>query len=259
MTNTLNFVDEIFESKYTVTNKKSRKERREKNKHQSQAQKSANVLNLKEITPKTINQKNVFKSYGYGNNIVCHGSAGTGKTYITMYLALQDILYNENFKKLIIIRSAVQGRQIGFLPGSDKEKMAVYEEPYKAICADLMQNKSAYDLLKAKGQLFFESSSFLRGMTFDDSIILLDEAQNFTTQELETVITRIGVNSKIIICGDTKQNDLVQSKYDVSGLYEVMKIFQRMKSVDIIEFNVNDIVRSGFVKEFLIAKESLNI
>lgn len=242
---------EASSSKYPNSKKKTRKERREK----ILPQQKPIILKLKEISPKTINQKNVFKSYGFGNSLVCHGSAGTGKTFITMYLALRDIIENETNQKLILIRSAVQGRQIGFLPGTDKEKIAVYEEPYKAICADLFNNKSAYDMLKTKDIISFESSSFLRGMTFDNSIIIVDECQNATSQELSTIFTRVGTNSKILICGDTKQNDLVQSKYDVSGFHDELKILRKMKSIDIIEFNVNDIVRSGFVKEYLIAKE----
>ena len=220
-----------------------------------------NIVNkkfsMKKITPMTLNQERVTKAYHAGKNLANIGSAGTGKTYLSMALALEEVLENEEYTKLIIIRSAVQSREQGFMPGSLNEKMGYYETPYIDIVNDLFGRGDAYQILKQKGMLQFMSTSFVRGLTFDNAIIIVDECQNMTYQELDTVMTRVGEGSKIIFCGDMKQDDLKISKHraDVSGLKDFVRVISKMSAFSVVEFTVDDIVRSGIVKEYLIVKE----
>lgn len=213
------------------------------------------TLNIKHIKPLTENQQLTFDSYYSGKHLLLTGSAGTGKSFLSLYLALSDLLNKDtDYKKIIIIRSAVQGRDIGFLPGSAKEKMKAYEVPYKQICNDLLGRGDAYELLQKKGMIEFECTSFLRGITFNDAIIIMDEMQNATFEECSTILTRTGKNCKLFVCGDTRQNDLTKSKYDISGFGRIIKILEHenMKNYfDSIIFTPNDIVRSGLVKSFL--------
>jgi phosphate starvation-inducible protein PhoH and related proteins len=220
-----------------------------------------NIVNkkfsMKKISPMTLNQERVTKAYQAGKNLANIGSAGTGKTYLSMALALEEVLENEEYTKLIIIRSAVQSREQGFMPGSLNEKMGYYETPYIDIVNDLFGRGDAYQILKQKGMLQFMSTSFVRGLTFDNAIIIVDECQNMTYQELDTVMTRVGESSKIIFCGDMKQDDLKISKHraDVSGLKDFVRVISKMSAFSVVEFTVDDIVRSGIVKEYLIVKE----
>lgn len=211
-------------------------------------------MSLKSIIPKTETQKKVFKSYGYGNNIVLHGTAGTGKTFLSMYLALEDVYNEKLYSTIKIIRSAVPTRDIGFLPGKSNEKTEVYETPYSEICGELFGRKNAYDVLKNNGSLEFVSTSFLRGMTFRNSIVIIDEIQNMSFQELDTIMTRIGENCKVLLCGDFKQSDHIKSsdKQDVKKFLEILK---RVNGIDFIEFTVKDVVRSGFCREWILACE----
>lgn len=213
---------------------------------------------LQKIAPITEGQKIVVEDFDRGLNLVLMGSAGTGKTFLSLYLALNSIVKNNKNtgpSKIIIIRSVVATRDIGFLPGSIKEKMAAYEEPYKGIFSELFDRGDAYEVLKSKGIVEFCSTSFLRGTTIKDAFIILDETQNCNYEEIRTIITRVGKNSRLILCGDTKQNDLYRSKYDVSGMEEIVTVLERMKEFEIIEFNSDDIVRSDLVKSFIIAEE----
>lgn len=216
---------------------------------------------LVSFKPKTQPQKQFVESY-YAQVpiIVQQGSAGTGKTAIALYCALSEVLDKSTvFSKVVLVRSAVQARDIGFLKGSEEEKNEAYEMPYKALCNELLTFKSNnYENLKAKGLVEFYNTSFLRGITLDESIIIVDEFQSLTYHELSTIMTRTGINSKIIFCGDIKQNDL-HRKNDVSGLGQFMKVLERMPShtYDIITYRPQDIVRSGIVKEFLLAEESM--
>jgi phosphate starvation-inducible protein PhoH len=205
----------------------------------------------------TKNQEKVVRAYKDGYHIANIGSAGTGKTYLSLAIALEDVLENENYEQLIIIRSAVQSREQGFMPGSLTEKMGYYETPYQDIVNDLFGRGDAYQILKGKGMLKFMSTSFVRGLTFDNAIIIVDECQNMTYQELDTVITRVGESSKIIFCGDMKQDDLKISKHraDVSGLKDFVRVISKMNDFTVIEFTTEDIVRSGLVRQYLIAKE----
>jgi phosphate starvation-inducible PhoH-like protein len=214
---------------------------------------------IKKIDPMTKNQRNLFQSYINEKNILAVGSAGTGKTYISLYLALKDVLQKGQYKEVIIVRSAVQSREQGFMPGGINEKMANFEQPYVDIVNDLFERNDAYQILKQKALVRFMSTSFIRGLTFNDAIIVVDECQNMRADELRAIITRVGDNSKIIFCGDTKQDDLECSKnrMDVSGLRHFKKIIEKMSSFNIIQFTVDDVIRSGVVKEFILAEEEL--
>lgn len=216
---------------------------------------------MKRIEPITETQAALFNSYRDGKNILAIGSAGTGKTYISLYLALKDVMARNQYKEIIIVRSSVQSREQGHMPGDAKEKMAHFEAPYIDIVNDLFERNDAYQVLKQKGMVRFMSTSFIRGLTFNDALIIVDECQNLRWDELRTIMTRVGENSKIIFCGDTKQDDLACSKnrLDVSGLRHFKKVIDKMSTdcFATIEFTIADIVRSGLVKEFIIAEESI--
>ena len=173
------------------------------------------------------------------------------------YLALKDVLEKGEYEKVVIIRSAVQTREQGFVPGTLEQKEAIFELPYIDIVNDLFSRKDAYQILKQKDMIRFTTSSNIRGLTFDNSIIMVDECQSMNYHELDTIITRVGESSKIIFCGDTKQDDLATSKNkaDTSGLYDFLKVINQIASFEVINFGVDDIVRSGLVKEYIIAKE----
>lgn len=216
---------------------------------------------LNPIYPKTDNQQKTFDYYREGNNLFLHGCAGTGKSFITLWLALREIEDKRSTKrKLVIIRTAQPSKQIGFLPGSEAQKLEVYEAPYRSICSELYHRDDAYDILKKKGLIEFHGTSFLRGTTIDDAVILVDEVQNMSYQELRTVITRVGENSRIIFCGDTKQDDLTSERFkETSGLIEISKVFNKMDGIEIVQFEIEDIVRSGFVKQFIMAEYKLGL
>ncbi len=218
-------------------------------------------LSLKDIGPITDNQISTFQAFDKGNNLFLHGCAGTGKTFISMYLALKEIEGGRSRRhKLVIIRTAQSSKDIGFLPGDEKRKLEVYEAPYKAICAELYHRDDAYEILKQKGIIEFHSTSFLRGTTIDDSIILVDEVQNQRYVELRTVLTRTGDRSRVILCGDTKQDDLTSDRYkESSGLSDMMKVFNKMGHMTTVQFEIDDIVRSGFVRDFIIAENELGL
>ena len=216
-------------------------------------------FSMRPIHPITDTQADLFDDYKQGYNICAVGTAGTGKTMCAMYLALSDVLQRGEYEKVVIIRSAVQTREQGFMPGSKAQKEEVFEGPYNDITNDLFGRGDAYKILKTKGMLEFMTSSFVRGLTFDNSIIIVDECQSMTYHELDTIITRVGESSKIIFCGDTKQDDLQQSRNraDISGLYDFVRVLNNIPSFDVVNFTVNDIVRSGLVKEYILAKEQL--
>lgn len=216
-------------------------------------------LALKKINPLTENQKLAFQAYGRDKSVLLHGLAGTGKTFISLYLALEEVLSKDSpYKKIVIIRSVVPTRDMGFLPGNAKEKTKAYEGPYYAICNELFGRGDAYDILKNKGTIDFISTSFIRGMTFNNTIIIVDEINNLNFHELDSVITRIGHHCKLMLCGDFRQSDLPKQS-ERQGLISFMKILRHMKNFDYVEFNEDDIVRSGLVKEYIIAKDRLGI
>lgn len=210
---------------------------------------------LGEIDPKTENQEKIFDTFEDENKecIVIHGYPGTGKTFVSLYLALSEIdLYPELYDRILILRSAVATRNIGFLPGNSKEKMQEFESPYADIVNQLYNRGDAWTVLKNKNQIDFASTSFLRGKTFDRTIVILDEFQNLSFHELHTVITRIGENTKLVLIGDTGQDDLTSERFhETSGGKKMMEVLSRMKEVEVIEMDENDIVRSGFVKSYI--------
>lgn len=210
-----------------------------------------NHLELKQIQPITENQQIVFDAYQDEMNLVLHGTAGTGKTFSALYLALDEVLKGKSLRnKIYIVRSATQTKDMGFLPGNLKQKMQEYENPYRSTCKELFGRADAYDLLKQKGIIEFVSTSFLRGETFNDAIIIVDEIQNAEFREIHTIMTRIGNNSRIILSGDLKQNDL-HKKNETTGLPRAFKLLRKMNDCfTIVEFTIADIVRSGLVKRW---------
>ena len=212
------------------------------------------------VNPVTDNQKRAFQEYKNNKNLFLYGAAGTGKTFITLYLALQEVLKNETkYDCVYLVRSAVPTREIGFLPGDEEDKTALFQVPYQNMVKFMFEqpNEQAfsilYDRLKNQGSLMFLTTSFLRGITLDNAIIIVDECQNLSFHELDTIITRVGMDSKIMFCGDVFQSDLVKSS-EREGLHHFMKILRGMDSFANIEFTLGDIVRSGMVKEYLISK-----
>ena len=212
---------------------------------------------LKAFDPLTTNQQKFFDAYARGDYfLMLCGSAGTGKTFIALYKSIQEILdRSSSFQRVVIVRSAVQSRDLGFTPGSVEEKMSLYEQPYMQICHTLFGRRDAYDALKECGRIEFISTSFIRGMSYDDAVIIVDECQNLTWEELSTIMTRVGYRSKIIFCGDYKQTDLYRNNKDKSGLTKFHTVAKSMTSFTNIEFTTEDIVRSSLVKDFLIAVE----
>jgi phosphate starvation-inducible protein PhoH len=214
------------------------------------------IDDLKTFDPLTENQKKFFNAYKTGDYFIAlHGVAGTGKTFCALYKAIEEVLDKSNpFNKIIVVRSAVQSREIGHLPGDVNEKMEIYQQPYRQICETLFGRRDAWDRLEEQHHIEFISTSFIRGMSFDDAIIIVDEMQNMTYEEIDTVMTRVGYRSKIIWCGDYRQTDLNKKKNDVSGILKFFDIAMHMKSFTRIEFEVDDIVRSSLVKDYIIAK-----
>ena len=218
---------------------------------------------LIDIEPLTDNQKKLFDSYAEGKHLVAYGAAGTGKTFITLYNALADVLDDRTpYEKIYLVRSLVSTREIGFLPGDHDDKASLYQIPYKNMVKYMFQMPTdpdfemLYGNLKQQETISFWSTSFIRGTTLDNCIVIVDEFQNLNFHELDSIVTRIGENSKIMFCGDATQTDLIKTN-EKNGIIDFMKILNVMPSFDIIEFGINDIVRSGIVKEYLVAKMEL--
>ena len=220
---------------------------------------------LVDITPLTENQETLFSDYKHDKNIFAYGAAGTGKTFIVLYNALRDVLdENSPYSKIYIVRSLVSTREIGFLPGDHEDKSALYQIPYKNMVKYMFEMPSDADFemlygnLKQQETISFWSTSFIRGTTLDDAIIIVDECQNLNYHELDSIITRVGENTKIHFCGDATQTDLTKT-YERNGILDFMKILQQMPSFATIEFGVEDIVRSGLCKEYLTTKLALGM
>ena len=227
--------------------------------------KEINNSNFVNIKPITDNQKLVFDSWKKGKNQFLFGAAGTGKTFISLYLALKDVMdLKKPYDKVVLVRSLIPTREIGFLPGDEEDKAALYQVPYQNMVQFMFEApneqafNSLYERLKGQGTLFFLSTSFLRGLTFDNTIIIVDECQNLNFHELDTIITRVGQDSKIVFCGDFDQTDLVHNN-EKNGLHNFLRILEEMDEFNCLEFSIGDIVRSGFVRSYLINKIKLGI
>ena len=228
-------------------------------------QKEITYSQLNQIKPVTDSQKVVFDTWKKGLNQFLFGCAGTGKTFVSLYLALSEVLKNDTpFDKVVMVRSLIPTREIGFLPGDEEDKSALYQVPYSNMMQFMFEqpNEQAfsmlYDRLKAQGSFYFLSTSFLRGLTFDNSIIIVDECQNLNFHELDTIITRVGQDSKIMFCGDFGQSDLTKMN-EKNGLMDFLQILQEMQEFNCTEFDIGDIVRSGFVRSYLIQKTKLGM
>jgi len=227
--------------------------------------KPINSEQLTEIKPLTDNQKLVFDAYENNKNLFLYGCAGTGKTFIAMYLALKEILSNKTaYEKLYVVRSLVPTREIGFLPGDHEDKAHLYQIPYQNMVKYMFKMpddpafEMLYDNLKAQETISFWSTSFLRGTTLDYAIVLVDECQNLNFHELDSIMTRVGNDSKIIFAGDIAQTDLVKTN-EKNGILDFMKILEIMDEFANIEFDVNDIVRSGLIRNYIITKLQIGL
>jgi predicted ribonuclease YlaK len=235
------------------------------NRGMKRSKKAINADLLLDIDPLTENQEKLFASYNNQKNLVAYGAAGTGKTFITLYNALKDVLDERSpYEKIYIVRSLVATREIGFLPGDHEDKSSLYQIPYKNMVKYMFQmpDDAAFEMLygnlKTQGTISFWSTSFIRGTTLDNAIIIVDEFQNLNFHELDSIITRVGENTKIMFCGDATQSDLVKTN-EKNGIIDFMRILRAMPSFDIVEFGVGDIVRSGLCKEYIIAKTELGL
>ena len=243
-----------------VTKKQKRMQRQQGDEHTTNDQRQQFTMK-DDVAPMTDNQKIAFDFWDEGYNLMLHGIAGTGKTFLGLYFALKEVVKpNSRYKKVYIVRSTVSTRDQGFLPGSLKEKAKVFESPYVPICTKLYGRGDAYEILKGKGCVEFITTSYLRGETFDNCILLVDEVQNMGDGELHTVMTRVGENCRIIFCGDVKQDDLTsERKKELSGLRDFMKIIHRMREFEFVDFQVEDIVRSKLVKSYIIERDRLGL
>jgi predicted ribonuclease YlaK len=231
----------------------------------SKKNKEINYNNLVAIKPITDNQKIVFDEFKKNKNQFLFGAAGTGKTFCALYLAMQAVMdLKTPYEKVVLVRSLIPTREIGFLPGDEEDKAALYQVPYQNMVQFMfeMPNEQSfnnlYDRLKGQGTLYFLSTSFLRGLTFDNAIIIVDECQNMNFHELDTIVTRVGQDSKIMFCGDFDQSDL-QRTNEKNGLHDFLRILEEMDEFNCTEFTIGDIVRSGFVRSYLINKIKLGI
>jgi len=232
---------------------------------QMKRKKPINADMMRDIEPLTDNQKSLFEAYAKDQNLVAYGVAGTGKTFITLYNALKDVLDPSTpYEKVYIVRSLVATREIGFLPGDHDDKSYLYQIPYKHMVKYMFEMPSEADFnmlygnLKAQDTIDFWSTSFIRGTTFDKTIVIVDEFQNLNYHELDSIMTRVGAQSKIMFCGDASQSDLIKTN-ERNGIIDFMQILRIMSSVDVIEFGVEDIVRSGLVKEYILAKLEIGL
>lgn len=243
-----------------VSEKLTRKQKRLLRQTNKESEKQKINFELKKIEPLTENQNSAFEAYDRGKNLMLHGIAGTGKSFLSLYLSLREVMETPNspYKRVVIVRSVVPTRDMGFLPGTNREKAKVYEAPYYAICTELFGRGDAYDILKQKNLVDFISTSFIRGITLNNSIIVVDEMQNMTLHELDSIITRVGKHCKIIFSGDFRQSDFTKSQ-EKSGIVDFMRIIERMKAFHFVDFDENDIVRSGLVKSYIIEKDKLGI
>lgn len=210
------------------------------------------IPKLKEIKPKTQAQRETFDSYYKDKNLVLHGVAGTGKTFCAMYLALESVLTGDSPKPIVIIRSVVPVRDLGHMPGKLDQKIEMYEAPYEEIISELTDK--TYVWMKQHKYIEFTSTSYLRGMTYRDCVIIVDECQNMSEAEIHTIMTRVGEGCRVILCGDFSQKDYMK---EASGINTLLKITKKMRSFNVVQFYKEDVVRSGFVKEYILTRLEL--
>lgn len=252
---------DLFDNQATLPSfitRRDRKNSRAERRKDKQKPETSFQHNLKSVAPLTENQHLTFDAFEEGKNLLLHGVAGTGKTFIALWLALDSVIRGEIAKPVVIIRSVVPSRDMGFLPGTSAEKSAVYEEPYRALCTEYTGKPHTYDLMKTEGLIQFSTTSFLRGLTFRNNIILVDECQNCSGRELNTIMTRVGEGCRVIFCGDFRQSDLNNHRDD-RDFQNFMNIVHQMPSFTSIEFQREDIVRSGLVREYIETMDRLNI
>lgn len=217
------------------------------------------IDDLKTIEPYTAHQQEVFDAWRDGDNLALVGTAGTGKTFLGLYLALEQVMDKSTpFDKVEIIRSVVPTRDVGYLPGSLEEKLHAFTGPYRSACHELFDDPKAYEKLIHNNYVSFSSTSYIRGTTFDNTIILVDEMQNLNFHELDSVITRVGHCTKIIFCGDYKQSDF-KSASDKEGINTFLRILEQMRHFSVIAFSWEDIVRSDFVRDYIMTKEWMGL
>lgn len=245
-------IDEAFleteASKYLT-----RKERKQKKRTKgSGGYRQPVIPSLCRVSPKTAAQRVAVDAFNSDKNIIMHGCAGTGKTFLALWLSMNAMLEGDAPRPIVILRSVVPTRDIGFLPGSAKEKAAVYEAPYQGIISEICDKD--YSWLKQNSYIDFDTTSFLRGMTFRDNIIIVDECQNLSDHEIHTIMTRVGEGCRVIFCGDFTQKDYTR---EGSGMNNLLKIASEMRSFEIVKFSKEDVVRSGFVREYILTRTEL--
>lgn len=241
-----------------LTKREKRLARQQANTAEGLSFKSQN-FNLKKVNPLTENQRIAFEAFDDGKHLMLHGMAGTGKTFIALYKAIEALMENSGVQnKIYVVRSVVPTRDMGFLPGNQKEKMKVYEAPYYAICTELFDRSDAYEVLKQKHAIEFISTSFVRGITMNNCFVIVDEVNNMTFHELDSVITRIGKGCRVMFCGDFRQSDLTKDQ-EKNGLKDFMRVIDRLNDFVHVDFLEQDIVRSRLVKEYIIARQKLGL
>ena len=221
--------------------------------------KKANFNDMFEFEPQTTNQRIAYDAWDDDDNLVLTGSAGTGKTFVAMYLAIEAVLTKETpYDRVVIVRSVVPTRDMGFLPGTVEEKKEVFETPYKAICNELFGDVNIYDRMIANNQLQFTTTSFIRGLTIDNAVVIVDEMQNLNFHELDSVITRVGTNCRVIFSGDYLQSDF-KDPAERDGIQRFLRIIDQLKNFSVVSFNWHDIVRSDFLRDYIMTKEMLGM
>jgi|TARA_B110000908_G_scaffold116627_1_gene136697 phosphate starvation-inducible PhoH-like protein len=215
------------------------------------------IDHLRTFDPLTENQKSCFDAWKDGNHLMMYGTAGTGKTFLGLYFALEQVMEKSNtIEKLVVVRSVVPTREIGYLPGTLEEKLSAYTAPYIPLVSSMFEDGEAYRKLVVDSKLQIMSTSHIRGLTLDNTIVLVDECQNLTFHELDSIITRLGHNSRIIFAGDYRQSDFTRES-DKKGIKDFINIVEQLKNFSCVEFQWQDIVRSDFVRDYIMTKEML--
>lgn len=213
---------------------------------------------LRTIRPLTTAQEDMFHAFINNYDVCGFGTAGTGKSFLALYLALSEILNEKtDAKRIIIVRSTVATREVGHLKGSLEDKLAPHEAAYHDILHELIGKASTYQDMKDAGLIEFHSTSFLRGLTWNDAIIIFDEIQNCNDEEIDSVMTRVGEGSRVFALGDVRQNDLKYSRKETSGMPWFLKVVENMPEFSMVQFTVHDVVRGPFVKSWIQATESI--